>query len=714
MKFFRPIVSNLIFALNILLVFLVFFRDQLAVPVWVQIGGRLHPMLMHLPIGLLILGLLMLIFRKGFKKKSFQNFLNFVLYFAALSSVLTALAGLLLSVHGEYNADQLQWHLVSGVFLSLLSWWLLLISLYASDEKYAFDGLFLLTIITLFTTGHFGSVLTHGEDFVFQPLRQENDQLVIVTDSTSLYDAVIHPIFKARCMSCHNDRKAKGKLSMTSVEKILRGGKNGPIWVAGSLEKSTLIKRIHLPEEDDDHMPPAGKPQLSKNEMSILYKWIAAGADLRKPWSRFADSVHFLAQEFIHKGQKPQDPRYSFAPASKEVIATLNSPFCTVTSFSVDQPALKVDFFLAQGYDHQKLEALLKIKDQLVILNLTGMPVKDEDAKIIDQFKNLEKLNLNKTLVTAGFLSSLSGLKNLKTLSLTETSIDRKALESVVKMPSLQQVFLWNSGVSLSEIELLQKQFPKIQWNEGYLSNDVLQLTPPILVNDNFFLSDSGRVQLKHNLPGVQIRYTTDSTEPDSLTSEVYKKPFAVSGYTVIKTRAFREGWSGSPIMQYDFFKQGIQPTAVELAYPPHKDYKGEGAKTLTDNLKGSTDNFRDVAWLGFKDKPLVATFTLDDPTRIKSVTLCYGRNSAAFILPPASVELWSGNDPARLALTKRVIPIQPTKMESRRQEAIIFDVENFHSKYYKLVVQPVAKVPVWVTKKNEKGWVFVDEVIFD
>ncbi len=170
-----------------------------------------------------------------------------------------------------------------------------------------------------------GSVLTHGENFVLAPLQGGTEETTAITDSTTLYVAAIEPILRHKCMSCHNDKKAKGKLIMTAVEKIMKGGKHGPIWVARDPEKSTIIKRIHLPEENDDHMPPSGKPQLSKNEMHLIYYWILEGADFTTAWTQFnkQDSLRLLANESIQQQRQAAGIHYSFPFASQETIRML-------------------------------------------------------------------------------------------------------------------------------------------------------------------------------------------------------------------------------------------------------------------------------------------------------------------------------------------------------------------------------------------------------
>ncbi|RXL90112.1 ribonuclease inhibitor, partial [Citrobacter sp. AAK_AS5] len=52
--------------------------------------------------------------------------------------------------------------------------------------------------------------------------------------------------------------------------------------MAGKSGESPLIKRLHLPADHDDRMPPAGKPQPSAEEIALLAWWIDAGADTQK------------------------------------------------------------------------------------------------------------------------------------------------------------------------------------------------------------------------------------------------------------------------------------------------------------------------------------------------------------------------------------------------------------------------------------------------
>jgi len=93
-----------------------------------------------------------------------------------------------------------------------------------------------------------------------------------------VFQHVILPIFEAKCNKCHNEEKSKGDLRLDNYEVTMKGGENGSNIVAGKPDDSLTIQRILLPLDDDEHMPPDGKEQLTPAELAALRYWIQAGA----------------------------------------------------------------------------------------------------------------------------------------------------------------------------------------------------------------------------------------------------------------------------------------------------------------------------------------------------------------------------------------------------------------------------------------------------
>ena len=76
-----------------------------------------------------------------------------------------------------------------------------------------------------------------------------------------------------QCLSCHNDQKKKGGLSMQTRAALLKGGEDGKVVVSGKADASLLFKALQ--PDADPHMPP--KKQLSTNQIEIVRRWIAEG-----------------------------------------------------------------------------------------------------------------------------------------------------------------------------------------------------------------------------------------------------------------------------------------------------------------------------------------------------------------------------------------------------------------------------------------------------
>src|SRR5258708_1221516 len=75
------------------------------------------------------------------------------------------------------------------------------------------------------------------------------------------FEKQIHPTLSCTCYKGHAGSKHKGELKLDSVENIKKGGKEAgsKVVIPGNAEKSDMYRRIILPKDDDDVMPPDGK-----------------------------------------------------------------------------------------------------------------------------------------------------------------------------------------------------------------------------------------------------------------------------------------------------------------------------------------------------------------------------------------------------------------------------------------------------------------------
>jgi hypothetical protein len=711
------IASYLIIALNVLLIIMVVGHEKLTPSLWIEAGGRLHPLLLHIPIGFVVLTGLLFLIRKSFELKSITQILNLLILLSALSAVLSAIAGMFIATAGDYSVLTLDRHRNLGLALSLLTALLTSFTTAESHGTVYFKAINLACLIVVILTGHYGASLTHGEDFLSEPFRKGNKNL-ISTDSLTVFEGAIKPVLEKKCVSCHNEQKKKGQLVLTSPADIEKGGENGPLWIPGNPDSSQLVKRIHLPTEHDDHMPPNGKPQLTSSEIKLLEAFILAGADARLLVSKLekTDSLHLLASKIIEqKINKKAIAASNLNFIDADLIKNLNNPSRTVTQESSTNPEISVGFYIASGLSVEALKDLDDVAENVSSLNLSAMPVTPEILKKVNDFKNLKNLNLNKSTVTDDLLKELTNLKSLEKLDLANTTITSKALKNIGSLSGLQEVFIWGTKITPAELTELRKEFSQVNWNFGVQSDEseILKLTPPILVNESRILTPGEKIKLKHNLPGVEIKYTLNSEQPlDSISGMVYKTPLEIKQFTTIQARAIKNGWVSSEPVKYQFFTSGIIPQNSNLLSPPSKDYRAQGIKTLTDRKSGDQENFRDGQWLGYKENTLQATFSFSEQAPVNKVVISYLKNIGSYIMPPAMVEVYGSDGSDNFSLIKKVKPAQPEKYDPNRVEGIDLEL-NGQFNAIKIIVTPVQKLPQWHGGKGEKGWIMIDEIFF-
>jgi uncharacterized membrane protein len=248
---------------------------------WLAVFGRAHPMLLHLPLGILPCTALLEFGTAALRRQPPRGAVLALAWFGALTGALAAATGLVLAGEGGYGGDTIGQHKVLGIALAVL---LLASAILAHLASRAPMRIALaLALVVMLPAGHLGGALTHGANFLWQPLerRQPADPASAgggTEQAGSHFDRVIAPILERTCTKCHNPDKKKGELLLTSREGIELGGDNGVVVIAGKPDESPLVTRLELPLDHDDHMPPEDKPQLTAEEIAALRAWIANGA----------------------------------------------------------------------------------------------------------------------------------------------------------------------------------------------------------------------------------------------------------------------------------------------------------------------------------------------------------------------------------------------------------------------------------------------------
>jgi uncharacterized membrane protein/mono/diheme cytochrome c family protein len=343
--------------------------------------GRFHPVLVHLPIGFLLLAVLFYYLSKKEKYQSLNAAVYYSLLLGSIAATLSCITGFLLSQNGEYEEGLVSKHQWLGIALTIVSF----ISLYAVKNKktvakYLMIAMGLLIVIT----GHFGGTLTHGEGYLFansNNVKKESKPIADVQQAV-VYTDIIQPILQTKCYGCHGPSKQKGKLRLDEPAFLQKGGESGNTIVAGNAAGSELIERITLDNSDDDHMPPKSKPQLTKKEIALLHWWIQQGADFTKKTAALQQpetiKPYLLA---LQNGTNATEvmaendfiPQQQINPAPDSVLRQLQALDVSVTAVAKNSNYLSVSFVAVDSITTKHMQLMQFINKQIVWLKMSGV-----------------------------------------------------------------------------------------------------------------------------------------------------------------------------------------------------------------------------------------------------------------------------------------------------------------------------------------------------
>lgn len=719
------ILTWLILFLEGLLVFVLIFQSKIVVPF--PFLGRFHPLILHLPIGFSVLLTCLFLIKGQILSTDFYRIFRFLLYLTCLFTGLSALLGLFLSLESGYDLALIRFHQWAGVGVNF--YYLGVLLAYEKEWVRGFRKSLLVSLVGMFLfilTGHGGANLTHGEDFLFS---NSNDQ-IIITNESKVFDDLVRPILKNKCESCHNDQKTKGQLNMSSVEKMLKGGKNGPLWIAGDVVKSHLTQRIELPLDAKEHMPPKGKAQLTNDELMILKLWVESGASVDKKIQDYPKQFNF--SKWLSSSASSQEnllikeKEYDFSAASESDIQAVNTPFCSVRSISSQSPALEAEFFVAKKFDVKTLENLSKVATQLISLNISKMPIKDAELKEIAKLTHLEKLNLNFTDISSKGLVELLACQQLSSLSLAGTKIQQSELIGFLqKMSSLKELFIWNTPLTPDQIQELTQSFPKIRLEQGYVPKDEkLYINPPILVNENLILKPGEDLQFKHTLKGVDFHYTLNDSTPDSLGKLITRGPIKIDQYTKVKILATKSGWLASKALELRVFKSKFVPDSIILLTQPEPKYIAQGSYTLKNFVSGAryTKGVPNQTWLGFNGSDFEAEFIFDKANAMKGLTYSYLEKTDEGVFPPTDVVVLGMDSKGSWKKIGFYRPEVPKERRGFSNKAFNIPLAQGNYSKIKLIAHTVKSLPNYLinNEKKEKfelgakpGKLRLDEILF-
>jgi uncharacterized membrane protein/mono/diheme cytochrome c family protein len=274
----------------------------------IEFIGKFHPLFVHLPIGFLVLLGIFEVLALRSPKQHLTESSRVVLVLTFPISLASIITGWLLASSGDYEGSNIFWHRWLGTALGVATG--LLLGLHWSGLYRLYRWGLIGTLALLATASHLGGSLTHGSDFLSWPAATVSRSQPFTGDLSAqpVHAAAVQPIFDKYCVSCHGPEKSKGGLRLDTIEHLKKGGDSGSLFDPPGATESLLGKRLALPIDDDEHMPPDGKPQLSTNHLAIINWWLDAGAPTDKIIQDLNPSPELLQHLQSNLGAPAPDP----------------------------------------------------------------------------------------------------------------------------------------------------------------------------------------------------------------------------------------------------------------------------------------------------------------------------------------------------------------------------------------------------------------------
>lgn len=445
------------------------------------LAGRFHPLLVHLPIGMLLLAIVAELLGRHPARTAWRPLVPLALLLGAWSAIIAGTVGLLLSDWGSYDPDVLRWHRWLGLGIPLLAtatWWLR-DRAEAGEERahrrYPLAAAALLVAITI--GGHLGGTLTRGEGYLTRYLPEgvramvglpTEDALTTIAvgnpDTTRVYAALIQPILTTRCGSCHNPMRHKGGLVLTTSKGLFAGGRQGKVVVPGRAEESELLVRVALPPGHTDAMPP-DRP-LSVAEVELVRWWIAQGASTEVMLSEI-ERPSGVRRTLAAYGLDDL-PTGIFAvtvpPADSTAVAAARAAGLSVVPLSRTGTYLSV---AATSLSTAEVALLRPLAPQVASVDLAHAGVNDSIVDLLVAMSHLARLKLTGTRVTDAGVRRLASLGYLESLNLVDTDVSDAALPALERMRRLRAVHLWGTRVTPAGVARLQRALPRATITRG-------------------------------------------------------------------------------------------------------------------------------------------------------------------------------------------------------------------------------------------------------
>jgi uncharacterized membrane protein len=454
-------------------------------------AGRLHPLVVHLPIGFVLLAAVLegLGWTRLFARA--RHAVPVALVASVVSAVGAVLAGFLLAYGGGYTGELVGWHMRLGIGVAVGAALAAGLRYAASVRRAAWLGRaytvsLIATVALVVAAGHLGGTLARGPEYLSEympaPMRaaaallpRDSEEVLrpfTYPDEAVIYEHLVVPVLRDRCVACHGPEKQKGDLRLDSPEGIREGGESGPVLTPGRAAESRMIQRVWLPAGHEEIMPPRGRPPLPAVEAELLRWWIDQGASFDQTVGRATPppGVRAILEQVAGPAEERVAAvlRTAVPPADSAALEGARAAGLSLRPISHGSNFLRASCAAAaEACGGEQVRALLPLAPQITDLDLGGSAIGDADLEAVGRLDHLTRLSLDRTAVGDAGLAHLDSLRHLEFLNLYDTAVTDSGLAALEPLGSLRALYLWRTGATPAGAAWLTERLPRVEISLG-------------------------------------------------------------------------------------------------------------------------------------------------------------------------------------------------------------------------------------------------------
>ena len=205
--------------------------------------------------------------------------------------------------------------------------------------------------------------------------------------------------------------------------------------------------------------------------------------------------------------------------------------------------------------------------------------------------------------------------------------------------------------------------------------------------------------------PDVEIRYTTDGSEPHEY-SMLYRRPLIIKQSQTVKCATFKDGKRVSQILEIPVQVSGTTGCNVLRS--------NSVERRLVNGVRGSLKN-TDGEWASWgKNDSIALTFDVGARKRMGVVSLGYLNDFGLGIHKPQKVEVWlSDNDVHYWKATEQTFDSDEVFVEGRFTKEMKFAFEDV-ARYVRIIMKGAGKCSGYHVRPGLETQIYLDEVLIE